>query len=100
MVLFKEKVESNIKKLVQVLNTYKDEEKRVCIHLIFDDGKISNCVILEEIEISNQVVYLTGDDFVVNLNKKIEKIDFSDYEESACIVFDQGKIYLDFVNSW
>ena len=93
-------METSIKVLKELLFTYKYEDKEVIVHYKTDNVNIaSGSIIPDEIEIENEEVYFSGDDFMLHVEKEIKDIEFIEEEDEVIVTLgqEQEKIYFDFI---
>ena len=88
-----------VTKLTEKLNTYKEQNKKICIHLHMMRGSVSNHISVGEFKISNQEVYLTdeGEEFVLDLKENVKSIVEDEFEDSFLIKCNQNEVYVDFI---
>ena len=85
-------------KLTEKLNTYKKQNKKICIHLHINHGFVSNRISVGEFKISNHGVYITdkGEDFVIDI-ENVKSITEDEYDESFFIEGNKDELYVDFI---
>jgi hypothetical protein len=91
-----EKTSDTIKILIQILDTYLNTNKKICIGYKQNNTVIRYCDVLEEFEITKDEIYLELGNFIFQINQEIKNIEFFEDYESVNITFDQEQLCLDF----
>lgn len=91
-----EKTSDTIKILNQILDTYLNTNKKICIGYKQNNTVIRYCDVLEEFEITKDEIYLELGNFILQINQEIKNIKFFEDDESVTITFDQEQLCLDF----